>query len=296
MVKGNLNLDLYESISLLKAMAKKFFLKEEYHPFIFKSKGLEFEGYRKYSYSDDASLIDWKASQRTKELMIRQFKQERELRVAFFIDSGSNMVFGSTKKIKCEYAAEVSAAMATLIIESNNLLSFLFFADEVKFFNNFYAGKKQLHLFYDNLASGKNYGGRSNLSSALDYAIKYFNNDVSTIFLVSDFLSLDDSAIKKLQLVAHKFDVVAFKITDPLDKELPDINQEVFVQDPGTNRQLLVNPKVAKKDYDFYAEKRHRYIIKNLRDVGVDIVELDTSEPFAHPMAMFLKKRMYEVM
>ena len=296
MVKGKLNLDLYESIALMKALAKKFFLKQEYHPLIFKSKGLEFEGYRKYERADDASLIDWKASQRTQELMIRKFKQERELQIAFIVDAGSNMIFGSTEKLKCEYAAELTAAMATLIIDSNNLLGYLFFSDKAGEFRNFFQGQKNLNIFYDKLANGETYGGASNINSALDYAINYFNKDVSTIFLVSDFLNLDNDSIRKLQLLSQRLDIVAFKINDPIDKELPDISEEIFIQDPNSNRQLLVNPKIAKKQYDSYSKNKHETIKRCLRDSGVDVIEFNTKESFVHPMALFLKKRMYQVM
>lgn len=35
----------------------------------FKGRGIEFAGYRSYQYGDDASLIDWRASLRSKETM-----------------------------------------------------------------------------------------------------------------------------------------------------------------------------------------------------------------------------------
>ena len=288
-----LNSDLHGTVSLLRALSKKFFLKQEYHPLIFKSKGLEFEGYSRYNPSgDDASLIDWKATQRTGELMIRKFKQERELKVAFFVDAGDNMVFGSGEKLKCEYAAEVSAGMANLIIESNNLISYYLFADEIKAFRKFSPGRTQLNLFYDSLLDAGNYGGGSNLNLAVDYALNYFSKDVSIVFFVSDFLNIDNNLLKKFQALSSHFDVVAFKVTDVLDMELPDIDESLVLEEPGTHRQVLVNPKIAKRVYDSYAHQKNDVINKALKNSGVTVVEFNTSESFIAPIAMFLKDRL----
>ena len=40
----------------------------------FKGRGIEFAGFRAYQYGDDASLIDWKASLRSKEILIKEFQ------------------------------------------------------------------------------------------------------------------------------------------------------------------------------------------------------------------------------
>ena len=44
---------------------------------VFRGKGLEFDGYRAYTSSDDAGLIDWKATIRSKQTLVKQFQEER---------------------------------------------------------------------------------------------------------------------------------------------------------------------------------------------------------------------------
>src|SRR3989344_6963469 len=70
----------------------------------FKGRGLEFTGYRKYDPSDDASLIDWKASLRSKDLVVREMVDERNLEILFAFDVSSSMSFASGEKLKNEYA------------------------------------------------------------------------------------------------------------------------------------------------------------------------------------------------
>ncbi|MEK6848496.1 MAG: DUF58 domain-containing protein, partial [Nanoarchaeota archaeon] len=42
----------------------------------FRGTGLEFYGFRKYTTSDDASKIDWKASSRANDLLVREYIEE----------------------------------------------------------------------------------------------------------------------------------------------------------------------------------------------------------------------------
>jgi uncharacterized protein (DUF58 family) len=79
---------------------------------VFKGRGLEFEDYRAYTTQDDATRIDWKASIRSNQLLVKLFREERELDVYILLDSSSSMIFGSTEKLKLEYAAELAAAFA----------------------------------------------------------------------------------------------------------------------------------------------------------------------------------------
>ena len=293
MKKGQLNLDIPGSIIALRAIVSKFFYQKDYFDYIFQTKGLEFEGYREYSLNDDAWAIDWKASKRANTLLVRQYKKERDLKIAFIIDSGDGMIFGSQKKLKCEYAAELSAAIASLIIDTNNFVGFVFFSDEIKEYVPFKKGKKQLYLFSDMLKDGNNYGGPTNMELAIDFAMNYFDRDTHSIFFVSDFLNVNPKLTKKMAFLASKYDTIAIKVTDPLDKTLPKIEEEFIIENPKTGEQLLVNPAVARRAYERFALVKDKKIKEFFRKTGIDYLELDTSKPFAVPVSVFLKKRMF---
>ncbi|MCF7910167.1 DUF58 domain-containing protein [Candidatus Pacearchaeota archaeon] len=296
MEKGNLNVDYVEAITALKAVAKRFFLKEEYYRFLFKTKGLEFQGYRTYMQDfDDSSTIDWKASVRANKLLVRQYSQERDLKVAFIVDCGSNMVFGSTQKLKCEFAAEISAALATLTVESNNQLAFVLFNGSTFNYREFRGGKKQLQIFLDDLADGKNYGGESRLGDALDFAAKYLDKDTSTVFIVSDFLNLNLAGYRKIRDFSGVFDTIFLRITDPLDWNLPEVEGEFVLQSPGNSYQLLVNPKIARGSYARYTANKETHFQNFLKQHKIDYINLRTDKSFLKPMAIFLQERLDKV-
>lgn len=52
----------------------------------FKGHGLQFSEHRQYVPGDDVRHIDWKASARTREPLIKKFEEERELVVFLMVD------------------------------------------------------------------------------------------------------------------------------------------------------------------------------------------------------------------
>src|SRR3972149_6381710 len=94
-----LNVDVAGSITELQAVLKEFRLRRDIYKILFRGKGLEFDGYRDFSPDDNAEDIDWKATARSQKLLVRRYKEEREMKIMFLIDTGTNMVFGSTEKL-----------------------------------------------------------------------------------------------------------------------------------------------------------------------------------------------------
>ena len=107
---------------------------------MFRGKGLEFDGYRDFSPDDDAQDIDWKASSRSGRTIVKRYKEERDLKIMFLVDVGDNMVFGSTPKLKCEYATELTAAFSHILVNTNDKIGFILFGDEIKEYSNFKSG------------------------------------------------------------------------------------------------------------------------------------------------------------
>lgn len=289
--KGRLDIDAARSISEFQSVLKEFKLKKDIYRILFRGKGLEFEGFRNYTPDDDASDIDWKTSARSTSPVVKVYKEERDLNIMFIVDVGSSMVSGSQKKLKCEYAAEVIAALSHLIMSSGDRVGFFIFGSDIRQWKSYGRGDNQLYLFMDILANSKNYGGQSDLNMALDYALQHLSNSTSSVILVSDFLSVNDDTQRKLTLLASRFETMSLIVRDPLDFTLPDVEGEIVLQDSGSENQLIVNPKLAKGDYERFAQEQRDFVLKTLSNSNVDFLELDTSSQFYIPLATFLKER-----
>lgn len=290
--KRRLNADIPGSIAELQAAMKEFLLRHRLYRILLRGKGLEFETFRNYAPDDDATAIDWKASKRSNNLMVKQYRDERNLKVVFIVDVGENMVMGSQKRLKCEYASEVVGAFSHLIITTGDRVGYILFSDKVKDFVKPSGGTMHFHRFVDTLMTASTYQGASDVNAGIIYALDYLKSNIDSVVIVSDFTSLTEKSKKNLTLLASRFETVVVSVRDPLDYTLPDFTGEVVIQDPNTGQQLLVNPKIARQAYEKLAMEREEILRKVCLKSDIDLLELSTDQPFVPSLSAFLKGRL----
>jgi uncharacterized protein (DUF58 family) len=286
-----LNVDFSKNISKFSsAMRKRMLVKTVFYKKVFKGKGVEFDSYRRYTPYDDASLIDWKASMKANNPLVKQYVEERDLKIFFIVDVGDNMVFGSGDKLKNETAAEISATLAHLIVYSGDSVGFAMYSDKIKKIRMFNKGKKQFYIFARNLQNPEIYGGVSDLKQALGFLLPYIK-EASAVFIISDFIKIDEECKEILKRFSRKYETIGIMVRDIVDIQLPDLNKEVVVEDIYSGRQLLINPHIIRQKYEKYAYEQRQETNDFFRKIGADLFEIYTGKDFVKPLAEFLKSR-----
>jgi uncharacterized protein (DUF58 family) len=257
---------------------------------VFKGHGLEFEDYRIYNPgNDDASLIDWKASRRVNQTLVKEFVEERNLEIIFLVDVSSQMLTGSTKRLKAEYIAEFVASLGQSVLAAGDSVGLVLFSNKIVKNVPPSTGMKQFYSLTDNLSNTSNYGGYSNIDDAIDFIFKR-GNDGSLVFLISDFIYGIKSE-KTLKLASRKFDLISVMIRDPVDMALPTGVGEVAVEDPYSGSTLLIDPSKIGKEYSKDATIQLNKIKQMMRKHGADFLFLQTDKPFVKEMVEFFKIR-----
>ncbi len=288
---GKLNVDFLRTIAKFEAaMRKQFLIKSIFYKKMFRGKGLEFDYHRRYTEGDDASLIDWKVSMRTQELVIKRYLEERDLKIFFIIDVGDNMVLGSGEHLKNEIAAEITACIAHLAILSGDSIGFELCGEGIKKREMFSSGIKQFYILEKHLKDSKIYGGKSNLGKTLEVLIPYLRN-VSAVFIISDFINIDEKTSKILKQFASRYETMGIMVKDPVDVELPDLKREVVIEDISTEKQILINPSLIKHEYKRHALQQKKEVENLFKKSGADLLTLYTNKDFILPLTEFLKLR-----
>lgn len=287
-----LNVDVPAAITEFKAIMKEFNLKQDIYKILFRGKGLEFESFRDFTQDDDASDIDWKTSSRAQKLLVKQYKEERDLKIFFLIDVGDNMVFGTKDKLKCGFVAELVGAFSRLIMESNDRVGLFLFSDKVKYFISPKSGNKHFQFIVDLLTKAETYGGFTDLDKALDYASQYLDRNTDSVILISDFLKVSRNTQRKLNILSHQFETIIIRVRDILDMTLPTVEGEINLENPMTGEQVIVNPKVARADYERNAREQAKLVEEIFKKSEADYLDLVTGRSFAVPLATFLKGRL----
>jgi len=290
MKRGEFNLDIATKVAEFESLLNKVLPRRIFYKLILYGKGLEFDGYRVFSSEEDASLIDWKASARSTNLLARQYVEERNMNVVFVFDIGENMIFGSQEKLKCEYAAEMASAFSHSVLNVNDKVGFVLFNDNIERICYPLSGNKQFDVFVYNISDPYAYQGVSDIGAIIDKLLEILGPSTSMVVLVSDFLRVNESQRKQFEKLGTLYETIALMIRDPLDRTLPDINKEVIIEDYN-NERLLINPSVVKKTYENMVEKQTKFVKDLFFSSQIDLLELDTSKDFAFDLAHFLAKR-----
>jgi uncharacterized protein (DUF58 family) len=113
----------------------------------------------------------------------------------------------------------------------------------------------------------------------------------SVVFVVSDFISAPGWPARLGQL-ALRHEVVAVRLHDPLESELPDLGMLLF-RDAETGEQLFVDthdPKFRKR-FAAAAAKREEMLRAAFREAGVDAMELSTEVDLVEEISRFIELR-----
>jgi len=258
---------------------------------VYKGKGLEFEDYRVYTEGDDASRIDWKASMRSNETLIKMFKEERNLNVHILLDTSSSMIFGSTQKLKLEYAAEVAAAFAFFVLEANDKVGLIMFNDKIVRMIPPSSGRKQFYIILNSLVNAAFYGGGHDLENAVKFLMKT-SKERGLLVIISDFIGFKGGWQNVLRMASMKFDVIGVMIRDPRDEVMPDEDVgQIVLQNPYSSDVLLVSPKKIGEQYRKFVQAEEDAINKAFLKGNLDMMKLSTAEPFIKPLVEFFMIR-----
>ncbi|HLD19193.1 MAG TPA: DUF58 domain-containing protein [Candidatus Nanoarchaeia archaeon] len=256
---------------------------------VFKGRGFEFTGFRPYLTSDDAHSIDWKASIRASELLIREYAEERNLQIMFLLDVSSSMSFASVSKLKNEYAAEVIASLTYSMLEAGDQVGLVMFSDKIVRSIQPNSGPKQFYTITKALSDPKLYDGNVDFSKVLRYAGTSIKQN-TILIMVSDFIGMDKDWESPLKAVAQRSELIGIMVRDPFDIVLPDVGQ-VVVSDPFSERELVLNTTALRFAYALETRRQIESLRKLFSEINSDIVVVTTNKPFVKTIVDFFAER-----
>lgn len=287
-----LNIDIDKVVRKIAILTKKGFFGDlvgEYRS-AFRGRGLEFTGFRNYDHTDDAIRIDWKATLRSQDILVRQFEEERNLNVMFLFDTSNSMLYSSTEKLKAEYAAELIGAMSYGILKADDAVGLMMFSDGIKSIVRPKIGKEQFFRISDELKKPENYGGNKDYTKFLRVIEKAIPR-TTTIFIISDYIGLPDNIHTEFNTFAHKFEMIAgFMIRDPNDNYMPRVGR-VTISDPFTREELTVDTNMIADKYNKDVSEYKRKLDETFKKSNSDLVEFQTDNEFLQTLLGFLRQR-----
>ena len=261
---------------------------------LFRGFGLDLADLREYEYHDDVRHIDWNVTARLQTPYVRVYNEEREIAAWFLLDLSPSVDFGSTETMKRAVSAEFVTVLARILTRHGNRVGALLYSDSVDTVIPARSGRRHvLHLLHRMLARpARPNSAATNLRDLVQTALQIVKRR-SLVFVVSDFISTPGWT-EPLVRLARRHEVVAVRLYDPLERELPDLGL-LTIQDAETGEQLFVDThdRGFRKRFAAAAERRELELRSNFREAGVDALELSTNDDLVDAILRFadLRKR-----
>ena len=263
----------------------------DYHS-TFKGQGVEFDEVRPYIIGDDVRTIDWNVTARTGLPYIKRFSEERELTILFLVDVSGSQGYGSRTRSKMELAAEVTALLALTAIRNQDKIGLVLFSDRIVQYIPPRKGRDSvMRLVREVLAAEDEAAGGTDIEGALKF-LNGVQKRRAVVFLVSDFLQPAAAYEKLLRATAQHHDMICVPVSDPAERELPDVGL-VELEDPETGELALVDTSSARVRREFAqaaaaeGEALRRFFLKT----GIDTLEIATDRPSIDAVRELFKKR-----
>jgi uncharacterized protein (DUF58 family) len=260
---------------------------------LFRGFGLDLADLREYQYHDDVRYIDWNVTARLQTPYVRVYNEDREVTAWFLLDLSPSVDFGSNVK-KRSVSTEFITLLMRLLTRHGNRVGALFYDDKVDTVIPARSGRRHVLDILHRVLSRpeRSRSAETDLRDCFQTASRVMQRR-SLVFIVSDFISAPGWA-KPLAHLALRHEIVAVRLYDPLEMELPDLGLLVM-QDAETGEQLFVDThdRAFRRRFAAAAERRDTEVRAAFSQAGVDTLELSTDDDLVDAILRFadLRKR-----
>lgn len=255
----------------------------------FKGRGMTFSEVREYQYGDDIRNIDWNVTARFNHPYIKIFEEERELTVTLLVDVSGSNEFGTQKQLKEEMMTEIAAVLAFSAIQNNDKVGVIFFSDTIEKWIPPKKGTSHILRIIRELIDFKPESQKTDVGVALRYLTNAIKKR-STAFIISDFM--DRNFEKALQIASNKHDLVALRIFDLRETELPKMGLTwVYNKETGKYRWVDTSDKRTQKNYRKWWREHEDYLKRIFRKSGVDSASIRTDQDYVRPLMNLFRRR-----
>jgi uncharacterized protein (DUF58 family) len=287
---------------------------------VFKGRGIEFDEVRPYVPGDDVRTIDWNVTARMGEPYVKRYVEERQLTLMLMADISASQDFGTGRRCKREATAELCALLAFSADYNDDKVGLTLFHGGIEQYIPARRGQKHsLRVVREVLTHGTGETpeelaaarqrkrrwrwlpfarrrawwrtGRQSTSvaGAMEFLLSVTSRK-TVCFVVSDFL--DEGFLQPMQSANRKHDVIAVLITDPREREIPDVglvrladleSGRVGHYDSGSSR---FRSHIAEQAGQRLDTLKHRF-----QAAGIDFIHIDAAGSVVDPLVKFFRMR-----
>jgi uncharacterized protein (DUF58 family) len=264
---------------------------------LFYGYGVDFADLREYQPEyDDIRYIDWNVTARMNTPYIRQYVEDREISAWFLLDLSPSVDFGTvqTQNVKRTMLIDFVTTLARLLTRHGNRVGAMFANGGNRIERTIPArgGRLQVLRLVNDLLKQPRLPRApfTDLTPLLEGGLNAIKRR-SLVFIVSDFISAPGWE-RPLNLLNRRHEVLAVRLWDPREVELPDIGP-IIMEDAETGEQLYVDThdRRFRARFKEAAMRREAALNAAFKQAGVDVMPLSTEEDLVRAIVRFATLR-----
>ncbi len=256
---------------------------------LFYGSGVDFADLREYQPEDDIRYIDWNVSARMNTPYVRKYVEDREVIAWFLLDLSPSVDFGRVDNQKRTVLIDFVATLARLLTRHGNRVGAMMYGSRIQHTVPARGGRLQVLRLINDLLKQPYHLSKASMTDLAPL----FNGGLnaikkrSLVFVISDFISAPGWE-KPLNLLSQRHEVIAIRLWDPREMELPDIGT-IIMEDAETGEQLYVDThdKKFRQRFKEAASQREAMLAETFKRSGVDVLPLSTEEDLIRAIIRF---------
>ena len=255
-----------------------------YHGF-----SVEFAEHRQYMPGDPLRHLDWKVLAKSDRKYIKQYEEETNLRAMLLVDTSASMGYGSHGITKLDYARQLAAALAYLMLRQNDAVGMFAFASgqgEQIPPRSTMGHVRPLLLLLERLTPG----GTTNFASSLHSLAERMTRR-GLVVILSDLLDEPDRIEQAIHHFRHrKHEVLVFHVLDPQEVSFNFEREAVYV-DMESGERVTTRSQELRPDYRARVGEWRDRIRQYCIEKNAGYVPLTTDQPYDRALLEYLSKR-----
>lgn len=233
--------------------------------------GMEFDDLRQYQTGEDPRQIDWRASARSQQTLVRSHLAELQQPIFILVDRGASMRFGTLLRLKVTQAARLAITLMGLYHRGAYEVGGLLLNPQVQWRSATTQFDALRQFATDTVAPCPPIDAQSHNWGRLLALLNEQLPPGSRLILLSDFFDLDESAQAPLDSLAGRVSITAVRILDPLEQHLAPLegvalNWGETSQEPQTTAQIAQLQRTLERENSVLKQRFSR--------AGVHLTEL----------------------
>src|SRR5262245_52725117 len=258
----------------------------------FKGFSVEFAEHGQYAPGDEIRRIDWRTVGKTDKVFVKEYEEETNLKAYLVVDASGSMKFRGRQKLsKFEYAQQVAASLAYLLLAQLDAVGLITHDTRVRHVVPPKTNAKHLLALLRTLEATTP-GGETALAPIWDSLAGQYLKRRGLVVLLSDCFDDADALGRSLQHLRFKnHEILLFHVLAPEEVEFPFKHPTKFRNLEKAGHEILTDTRRLRDEYlkNFHAWREK--LKRRAEDLRIDYVPLRTDEPVDRALGHYLAKR-----